>query len=192
MASFTTCSGGWLLIDDEVGQPEATDPLPRRGLRLTGIFIAVIAVGLLVGWIFKPGSPEVAQVGKPAPDFTVELIDGGEVTLSELDGPIVLNLWASWCSPCRVEIPDISTYAQAHPEVTVLGVAVQDVDSASREFAAKVGAQYPLALGTDQVEAAYPVLGLPATFVIDQNMVVVEFYNGIVTPEILEGLVPTT
>lgn len=149
-----------------------------------------MAVGLLTGWLLRSAPDQVAQIGAPAPDFTVEVIDGGKFTLSEARGqPIVLNFWASWCGPCRDEIPDISAYADANPQVHVIGVSVEDVDQSARDFAAEIAATYPLALGTDDVEDTYPRLGLPATYIIDENGVVTKIFNGIVDEETLVDLV---
>lgn len=154
------------------------------------MFVVVLAVGLTIGWIVSGGSDNVAQPGEPAPDFTVEVIEGGDFTLSEQRGqPVVLNFWASWCEPCRVEIPDISTFAETHPDVVVIGVSVQDAEQTARSFAAEVDASYPLALGTEDVEDAYPTFGLPATYVLDENGVVTEVFNGIVDENILADAV---
>lgn len=131
----------------------------------------------------------MAEVGKSAPDFTVQLIDGGTFTLSEARGqPVVVNLWASWCPPCRSEIPDISAYAEDHPEVTIVGVAVDDVEVNARGFAAEIGASYPLAIGSDDVSRSYPHFGLPATYVVGENGVVTQFHNGIVNEQVLDDL----
>lgn len=145
-------------------------------------------MGLGVAWLFR-GS-EAAAVGKPAPDFTVELMDGGDFTLSEsLGRPVVLNFWASWCVPCRTEIPDISAFADANPGIEVIGVAVDDAPDASREFAEQVDASYPLALGTPSVEEAYPRLGMPVTYIIDEEGTIADVVNGLVDEEILTDLV---
>jgi thiol-disulfide isomerase/thioredoxin len=118
------------------------------------------------------------------------VIDGGTFTLSEAKGrPVIVNLWASWCPPCRAEIPDISAFAEANPDVTIIGVAVEDAEQTAREFAAEIDASYPLALGTTAVEDAYPNLGLPATYVIDENGVVTDIINGIVDEEILSSAI---
>lgn len=154
------------------------------------MFVLVVAVGLLVGWIVRSGPTTVAEVGAPAPDFEVELFEGGTFALSRSAGaPVVVNLWASWCAPCRDEIPAISAFADAHPDVQVVGVAVEDPERTARDFAAEIGATYPLAMGTTEFEDAYPNLGLPATYVIDESGTVTEIFNGIVDEETLEGLV---
>jgi len=150
----------------------------------------VVLVGLAIGWIVRSGPATVAEIGSPAPDFTVELTDGGAFTLSEhRGGPVVVNLWASWCEPCRTEIPAISAFAATHPDVVVVGVAVEDADDASRAFAEEIGAGYPLALGNPAFEDAYPRIGLPVTYVLDERGVVSDIYNGIIDDEILGGLV---
>lgn len=132
----------------------------------------------------------VAELGAQAPDFTVELFDGGTFVLSDRAGsPVVVNLWASWCGPCREEIPAISAFADTHPDVQVVGVAVEDPERSARDFAAQIGASYPLGMGTTEFEDAYPNLGLPATYVIDESGTVTEIFNGIVDEEILEDLV---
>ncbi|HUG08306.1 MAG TPA: TlpA disulfide reductase family protein [Acidimicrobiia bacterium] len=154
------------------------------------MFVAVLVAGLIVGWIVRSGPTEIAQIGQPAPEFSVEVFDGATFTLSEARGtPVVVNLWASWCPPCREEIPDISAFAEAHPEVQVIGVAVEDAERSARDFAAEIGASYPLAMGTTGFEDAYPNLGLPATYIIDSNGTITDVFNGIVDEEILEGLV---
>ncbi len=186
MGSFTTCCGGWRLTEDRPG------PLPRPSLRLTGVFLLVLAAGLAIGWIVRSQPPDVAEIGSPAPDFTVELIDGGTFTLSSVEGPVVVNFWASWCVPCRTEIPAISRFAEAHPDVSVIGIAIQDTEENAREFAGEVGASYPLALGTDEVEAAYPGFGLPYTVVVDGDGVVREIHNGIVDESVLLDLIQSS
>lgn len=161
-------------------------PVPRPSLSLTGVFVLVVAVGLVVGWIVARDSAGIAEIGERAPDFSVELIDGGTFKLSEARGQLVIvNLWASWCAPCREEIPEISAFATANPEVTVVGVAVQDPEKSAREFAATIGATYPLGLGTPEFEDAYPHLGLPATFIVDEDGTLIEVINGIVNEGIL-------
>lgn len=154
----------------------------------------MVLVGLLIGSLTASESrPEVATVGRLAPEFTVDLIDGGTFTLSEQlaadDSPIVLNLWASWCIPCQVETPDISAFAESNPDVKVIGVAVEDTEAGARDFAAEYDPVYDLALGNPEFESAYPKLGLPATYIIGADGTVDELWNGIVTGDVLADLV---
>ncbi|MEE8406647.1 MAG: TlpA disulfide reductase family protein [Acidimicrobiia bacterium] len=147
-------------------------------------------IGLLVAWVLP--SDDVAEVGHPAPDFTVPLIKGETFTLSEQlkadNRPVVLNLWASWCIPCRTETPDISGFAEANPDVKVIGVAVEDTERASRTFAEEFDPSYDLGLGDSEFEAAYPKFVLPVTYIIGANGVVEDLLIGIVTQEILEDI----
>lgn len=152
----------------------------------------MVAAGLLVAWMVRSGPVETVTVGRPAPDFEVELLSGGHWGLSEHlrdDGrPLVVNLWASWCVPCRTEMPDIDEFARANPDIAVLGVAVEDRREAASAFAAEVGVGYPLALGDGAFEQAYPRIGLPVTYFIDSSGVVISLRNGIVTVSTLEDL----
>jgi thiol-disulfide isomerase/thioredoxin len=156
------------------------------------LFLGVVMIGLLVAWVLPSDDVTVAEVGHPAPDFTVPLIEGGTFTLSEQlkaeNRPVVLNLWASWCIPCRTETPDISAFAEANPDVKVIGVAVEDTETASRAFAEEFDPSYDLGLGDAEFEAAYPRLGLPVTYIIGANGVIEELLIGIVTQEILEDI----
>jgi thiol-disulfide isomerase/thioredoxin len=149
----------------------------------------VVAVGLLVAWLLDRGNEE--EPSDMAPQFEVALIGGGSFSLDDHvreDGrPLVLNLWASWCIPCRTEIPTISAYAEDNPEVFVLGVAVEDRPEDSEQFADEVGASYPLGLGDEEFRKNYPSIGLPATYFIDEDGIVVNIINGILTEESLAG-----
>lgn len=130
----------------------------------------------------------------PAPDFTVELIGGASFTLSEhlaVDGrPVVLNFWASWCFPCREEMPDFDAVSHEVPEVLVIGIAVEDTPQAAREFAAEVGVSYPLGIDLDRtVASAYSVFGLPTTLIINENGTMLREVTGQLTKERLLELI---
>ena len=124
---------------------------------------------------------------EPAPIFSVET-QQGEFSLSDHiadDGrPVFLNLWASWCFPCREEMPAIDAAASAHPEVAFIGVAVQDTQAEAESFAEEIGVSYLLGFDTDDVvNDAYRPLGLPASYIIDGDGVIVERIFGKVTEE---------
>lgn len=146
-------------------------------------------VGLAVAWALD-GSGKTARTGEQAPDFSVELLEGGRFTLdthiSEDGRPLVLNLWASWCLPCREEIPDLSAFATDNPEIAVVGVAVEDRLEDARAFAAEMRPSYPLAFANRGFDESYPNFGLPVTYFLDEDGVVTDVFNGVLTIETLE------
>lgn len=121
-----------------------------------------------------------------APMFEVRTVDG-DFSLSEHladDGrPVFLNLWASWCYPCRQEMPAIDAASKNHPEVAFIGVSVQDPSrDDALAFANEIGVTYPLGFDDDgSVDAAYAPLGLPASFIISSEGVILERIFGELT-----------
>ncbi len=160
------------------------------------MFVALVGIGLLVGTLASgpKGSSPSTRAPEPAPDFSVPLFDGSTFTLSDHlanDGrPVVLNLFASWCLPCREEIPELSRFATDHPDVLVLGVAVQDRWDDALALVEELQPTYPTGFDTDdQVLLAYPIMGVPTTFVIASDGTIAERYSGKLTYEDLLELV---
>ncbi|MFP5331265.1 MAG: TlpA family protein disulfide reductase [Acidimicrobiia bacterium] len=172
--------------------PEPEPLAPARG-RLTLVFLLVIAIGLVVAQAF--GSTETGaagQLGGVAPEVVVELFDGDRWTLSEHlteDGrPLVLNLWASWCLPCREEIPELSAFAAARPDVAVIGVAVNDVEDDARALTSELQPGYPVGMdATGRLRDRYPSPGMPFTVIIDSQGVIRWSYAGGVTADQLSA-----
>ena len=166
-------------------------PLPNRRFLLTGVFVGLVVVGLIAASIIS-GDAGAPTGPDPAPDFTVTLFDGGEFHLSRHlaeDGrPVLLNLWASWCGPCRAEMPAISAWAARNPNVYVIGVAVEDVAAKARELAAELQTSHDLAIGDGSFRADYPSLGLPATYAIDEDGRIAKVFNGILNKTTLDAL----
>ena len=103
---------------------------------------------------------------------------------------VVLNYWATWCVPCIQEIPEIADFHRAHPEVVVLGIALDAEDvPKTQAFAAKVGHAYPLVISGVKVEKQLsPVRGLPTTRIFDPSGKLVYDKLGRVTRKSLEGI----
>ena len=112
--------------------------------------------------------------GKIAPDFELTSLDGKRVKLSDFRGKaVLLNFWATWCSPCKVEMPWFVDLQKKYGSdgLVVLGVAMDDSDSAKiAQFASEMGVNYPVLLGTDKVSEEYGnVEFLPTSFYIDRE-----------------------
>jgi cytochrome c biogenesis protein CcmG/thiol:disulfide interchange protein DsbE len=136
----------------------------------------------------------VKQDKRPAaPDHALPRLDGpGEQSLADYRGRVVvLNFWASWCTPCRVEAPLLEqTQKQLAARGTVLGVTYKDYAADSRKFVRKFGLTYPN-LRDDRLQLAprYGTSALPETFVIDRRGRIVALSRGQVTREFLDQAV---
>ena len=112
--------------------------------------------------------------GKVAPDFELTSLDGKRVKLSDFRGKaVLLNFWATWCSPCKVEMPWFVDLQKKYGNdgLVVVGVAMDDTDTPKiAEFASQMGVNYPVLLGTDKVSDDYGnVQFLPTSFYIDRD-----------------------
>ncbi len=116
------------------------------------------------------------EIGKMAPDFTLNGLDGQEVSLSDLRGrPVLLNFWASWCGPCRLEMPFLQEIYEkwAGTGLVLLAVNLQEDPDEVREFVGGAGFSFPVLLTTgNEIPLAYNIRGIPATFFIDADGVI--------------------
>lgn len=89
------------------------------------------------------------QIGDPRPALIFPDLAGQPVALASFDGrPLVLNFWASWCPPCIGEMPMLDAFAKAHPEVQIVGIAVEPAQAA-RDYLAEHPVSYPILLGSE-------------------------------------------
>jgi len=123
-----------------------------------------------------------AKEGALAPDFLLEGMDDSEVRLSDLRGqPVVLNFWATWCKPCRQEMPRFveAYHEHAGEGLAVVAVNLQEGKGIVRPFAEDYGMDFPIAVDRDgEVGDQYRLLGLPTTYFIDRKGVIRSIFTG--------------
>ncbi len=176
------------------GPPSAPQPGPgsERRSRLLTIGLLLAAVALVMTWTRRgshlaapsappgpaTGAPQApgggGEVGKPAPDFALQGLDGKTVHLSDFKGKVVIvDFWATWCEPCVIMIPwFISFQKQYGPKgLEIVGVAMdEEGGSVVKPWAEKMKMNYHVVLGNEQVANAYGgIFGLPTTFIIDRE-----------------------
>lgn len=130
--------------------------------------------------------------GKSAPDFSLASLDGKTVTLSQFHGKaVLLNFWATWCEPCKVEMPwFVELQKQYGPQgLQVVGVAMDDTSPKEiAEFAQKMGVNYPIVIGKEAVGDQYGGIPyLPSTFYISRDGKVLDRIYGLVSRSDIEN-----
>jgi cytochrome c biogenesis protein CcmG, thiol:disulfide interchange protein DsbE len=163
------------------------------------IFLAILVLGS--GWLWWSRAPEDARamerapqpaLNHPAPPFTLTALDGATFALNELHGqPLVINFWATWCFPCRQEMPMLqSTWERYGDSVLILGVDVGEQETIVQDFVDEFQLTFPILLDEPMAVAGeYNVRGLPTTFFIDGNGIIRQIYPGELNSAILaEGI----
>jgi peroxiredoxin len=162
--------------------------------------IWIVVAALLGGaWIFvskeEIKEPDILTlteapiVGHLAPDFTLQTAVGESYTLSDFRGqPVVLNFWASWCGPCRMEMPFFErTQLKYNGQAAVIGVNQGESAQTVQEFSVRQNINYPLLVDDDNaVNLSYNIVSLPTTIFINADGVVEEVIVGVVNQAVLE------
>ena len=148
----------------------------------------------------SPEAEAAEMRGKQAPAFTLATLDGKKVSLSDYKGhPVLVNFWATWCGPCKVEMPWFEEFNKqyAGQGLVILGLA-DDVDAgkdAIAKVAHKTGVTYPILLTDGKVQKSYAPGGmdyLPMSFYVDRNGVIVEETAGLGGKDEIEAHIKKT
>jgi thiol-disulfide isomerase/thioredoxin len=152
------------------------------------IITAVVAAAMLYFGSHLAHRPTTASAhltqSSPAPDFTLQTLDGKQMTLSALKGKaVLLNFWATWCSPCKIEMPwFVELQKQYGPQgLQIVGVAMDDASKEDiAKFAKDIGVNYPILVGKEAVGDLYGgVPALPETFFIGRDGKIVDKILGL-------------
>jgi peroxiredoxin len=194
---------------------DATPPAPRGGLRPVDratVVVVSLLVAVAVGWFVwariaaTPGrgvnwsamdaimaASADRFMAQPAPTFTLQDADGEYVSLDDLRGRVVLvNFWATWCLPCRAEMPELDRAAREYHDegFRVLAVNLLEDAESIRRFGDELQLGLPLLVDpSGDVYKAYSVQGLPASFLVDRDGVIRDVHLGVITRSYLEGKV---
>jgi thiol-disulfide isomerase/thioredoxin len=205
-------------VAEQAGSPEPIEQRPSRKAAWLAMGAVALALGLI--WIApgvgdrqtrtpqssavpndnataeNSGDPDDADAtGKVAPlQFTLKDMNGVEVKLASFKGkPIVINFWATWCGPCRAEIPSLvdlqRRYTDEGSEVVILGISVDDPIEKLKPYATEMKINYPLLVGNgrDDVQEAFgPLWGIPVTVFVDRNGRIAKRHSGIASKEQFE------
>ncbi|MCU7853502.1 MAG: TlpA family protein disulfide reductase [Candidatus Thiodiazotropha sp. (ex Monitilora ramsayi)] len=129
--------------------------------------LATVAMMLAMGHVFA------TNTSGPAPDFTLKSRSGENIKLSELRGQVVMiNFWASWCGPCRQEMPILDQLYQRYEPMgfTLLGVNVEEDSAAAEKVLREIPVSFPVLYDSkNQVSENYQVRAMPSTFLIDRD-----------------------
>ena len=131
---------------------------------------------------------EGIQVGQVAVDFTLTNSQGEEVSLSDYRGKkVLLNFWASWCGPCREEMPAFEEFAKENPDIVILGVNLDmsDQKASADGLVQELNITYPILYGTKDLAKTYQVQYLPTNLFIDEDGVIKQSIFGSISKDVL-------
>ncbi len=188
----------------ESPEPNAQGPGPTRPMtrsRWIAAVAAACAIALLVvPWMLRPDAapnspgtpagPSKVEGSAANLELTLQDMNGNAVRFADYKGQvIVLNVWATWCGPCQVEIPELVAAYTTYRDrgVVVLGVSLDDTAEMLREYAPTKQMNYPLLLWQDDFDEAYgPIFGVPITFFIGRDGTISRRHFGPVSKEQLD------
>ncbi|GAB4508458.1 MAG: hypothetical protein OHK0046_00910 [Anaerolineae bacterium] len=176
--------------------------MTRRVILLSGAAACFLLAAVLIlqsglpqradytGWRIAGERIVAPEVGFPAPPFSAPTLAGERVSLDELRGaPVILNFWATWCAPCRLEMPELQAFYEANPEVRILAVNMGEAPDAVQQWVNEFGLTFDMVLDAEQrIALAYRVRVQPSTFFISPEGVITRISYGPVTRETLDSV----
>jgi thiol-disulfide isomerase/thioredoxin len=152
-------------------------------LDLRRAFLGIVALSTMAAGTEPPMGSALVWTGKPAPEFSLRTLDGRRFRLSSLRGKVVLlNFWATWCAPCRVEMPWLVEFSSRYrgAGLEIVGVSVDDDGDKVAAFVQARKVDYTIVLKDDAVAGAYGGLRfLPQTFFIGRDGKVIKWTYGV-------------
>ncbi len=157
-------------------------------LRFFAAVATIVAVAAVGPWGVADGRDTALHVGAATPAFLVDTIDGQAMTADFNGVPAYINVFATWCPPCRREFPAILRQAAAYRgRIAFLFVDEQEPESTVKRFALQFGMGAPVGMDRGQFAATFDVRGLPESIFIDRRGLVQSIYRGTISDDVLSG-----
>ena len=153
----------------------------------TAIFLVAVLMVALFWGLRHVAMSKSNILGTSAPRLAIETTDGSQVRVWQLQGkPVVINFWASWCTPCVQESQVLSTTAANRPDIAFVGADVQDSWTGLRQFEAGHPHAYPVGPPVVGSQSDYGVVSLPVTFFLDKKGRVAAYFSGPIDAQTLD------
>jgi len=167
--------------------------------KFIGLLIGGLAVGVVLGYFVAFGGKSAQQdttrlseppvVGKEMPALILADLEGKTIDTATLTGkPLIINFWATWCPPCKEEMPLLQEFSRVNQEsVAVIGINVMESNAVVKEYVQTNKISFTILLDSDgRVQEAYRILGLPTTYFVDENKILRAQHIGVLDRELLD------
>ena len=180
VVSLAACSG-------EAKSSQLPDGAERVAI---DAFPSGIGRGYPQGLLDDAGPPELLETGALPPEFSLLLPDGRHVSVSDLKGrPVLINFWATWCPPCRAEMPELLQAARDYPDLVMLAVNVSEAPGDVSKFAEQFRMDVPVVIDpTGTISDRYNITGLPTSVFLDPDGTIASVRPGAINRAVIDDV----
>lgn len=165
------------------------------GLLLSGLVVGIGIVYFITSGVHFVGQQDATRLNRPPvvgeeiPELVLENLNGEAIDIAGLFGkPLIINFWATWCPPCKEEMPLLQDFSQANQEsISVIGINAMELKTVVKEYVQANEITFTILLDNDgQGQETYRILGLPTTYFVDKDGILRAQHIGILNIELLD------